>query len=121
MKIIDLLNKIANNKEIPNKIRFMDKIWEKCINDNEYYNKSSGNFLFRFIDSSCLNCEVEVIKNKPEKIELVKIESNLIVFDDKYQDKYIAGCDKISEAICIKLNEVIDKLNYLLERCDKSE
>ena len=69
MKIIDILNKMANNEEIPKKIRvdghnyIYDNEWEEYIlineiNDNTYY-------LFDIFDIiHNLNKEIEVLDNE---------------------------------------------------------
>lgn len=72
IKMIDLLNKIANGEEVPKKIRFRDDIWkfDKCVKD--YMNEDSNEYLFANIfgleTESALNCEVEIIE-EPKKIE----------------------------------------------------
>ena len=71
MKLIDLLNKIANGKELPKKIKYRDKIWEyqstikgKCY---QYYNSFWKDWI-RLADEilleECLNEEVEIIGGK---------------------------------------------------------
>lgn len=63
MKIIDLLNKIANNEEVPNKIKWANDEWS-------YSNGPSKNYLtdledlFSVIDGSNLNDEIEIIEEE---------------------------------------------------------
>lgn len=79
MKIIDLLNKMANGERLPNKIKLDGKIWT-CKEDRKYYNQCEielidwyGNELQR-----CLNDYIELIENETIDIdnieELLKIE-----------------------------------------------
>ena len=36
IKIIDLLNKIANKEQVPEKIKYENKIWEYDVYSNDY-------------------------------------------------------------------------------------
>lgn len=64
MKLTDLLVRIANNEEIPNKIKFMEMNWEKCDIGDDYYCESLGKFLSDYVDFSVLNYKVEIIEDK---------------------------------------------------------
>ena len=44
MKVIDLLNKIANRDYIPTKIKWRDKIWEYDIKNQEFYDDNGMSF-----------------------------------------------------------------------------
>ena len=73
MKIIELLNKIANNEEVPKKIKYDDMIFKL----NEYNCYINDNDLI-FIDSlipnlNNLNDEVEIIEDE-EEIDIQSIE-----------------------------------------------
>lgn len=103
MKVIDLLNKIANNEEVPKKIKHRNKIYEyferlddtfnyKEIIDGKY---ADDYFNDKYFMENILNDEIEIIEEKPKKIE--KIET----FD-------FCGLD-----LRDKINEIID---YLLEK-----
>ena len=79
MKIIDLLNKIANGEEVPKKIRYQNYIYEyqhrrDTENSFNYMCNENGEYLSRryFIDN-ILNDEVEILEEEkkiPEKIPL---------------------------------------------------
>lgn len=62
IKIIDLLNLIANNEydKLPNKIKVDDKIFELDKNVISYYDYDNIPF-FCYISATSLNCEVEAI------------------------------------------------------------
>ena len=66
MKIIDILNDIANRKEVPLKIKWRDKIWKYYIRNQDYY-ASNGEALFenmamiRTLDF--ITDEVEIIED----------------------------------------------------------
>ena len=116
MKIIDLLNKIANEEEVPKKIKYDKYIYEyqEGSYDWGYYNNGTIKFLltelFESVDNvlSILNYEVEILEEKkvPEK-------SN-IDFNTKLP---VSGCSE-NEAFmmtCIShLGKTIDSLiDYL--------
>ena len=116
IRIIELLVKIANGEEVPNKIKFRHSIWEYCkdgsaqdyIND---YDKCLMEFLA--INKDGLNQYVEII-GEPKKIEKIKQLNNvadckeLIELEDKQQINNHILKDKI--------NELIDEINNLKEK-----
>lgn len=66
MKIIDLLNKIANGEEVPKKIKYKNMVYEyyerlndfynyKCVEDNSYLEE-------KYFISNILTDEVEIIE-----------------------------------------------------------
>ena len=107
MKVIDLLNKIANNEITElHKFKWGEKIWEEYskfeeINNDKSYqeHRKNGTTFMRFenvCDTRHFNDEIEIIEEKPKKIEKLT---------------YIEFADKV--AISNKINEIID---YLLEK-----
>jgi hypothetical protein len=100
MKVIDLLNKIANNKWIPNKIKYNNVIYEYENNEYGYIRKENGIY-YMFINeigNSFLNDEVEIWEEEkkiPEKI------------DNSY---YHLKQDEQNQLFKNKINEII---NYL--------
>lgn len=68
MKIIDLLNKIANGEEVPKKVRFAGIIFEYDEDDQMYNNNEYKNIC----DYAFLNDEVEILEEEkkiPEKLD----------------------------------------------------
>lgn len=104
MKIIDLLNKIANNEWIPNKIKYDNEIYE--YENNEYgYVREENKISYMFLNeigNSFLNDEVEIIEETEEK----KIPEKLGKIYDN--DGYIEINDVIK--IGKKVDEIIDYL-----------
>ena len=105
MKIIDLLNKINNNEEVPEKIKFNDTVFELEENKAEYIfqheNGDCETLLYRvmtthFIDV-LLEAEVEVIEENKEIEELDNME--LI--------------NARPEVNAIKINELVRAVNKL--------
>ena len=105
IKIIDLLNKIANGEELPKKIKFLNSIWEYCKDGstqdyiNDYYTCLMG---FVAINKVDLNDEAEIIE-EPKKIE--KIDFGTL---NTQKEKNRAMKDTI--------NELIDEINKLKKK-----
>lgn len=105
MKVIDLLNKIANGEEVPEKIRLYDEEFEYMDGDKTYYSLTNQDpyDLFdsgHYANTLHLNDEVEIIE-EDKKIE--KLEPT----------NYITST--FEDAILDKINELIDKVNKLKE------
>lgn len=102
IKIIDLLNKIANGEEVPEKVIFDGYIFEKDLEtDYTCFVKSGGvKYLLNEVFLSQLNDEIEIIE-EPKKIE--KINRN------RYPGTDIDPLDDILD----KLDELIDVVNEL--------
>ena len=118
MKVIDLLNKIANGEEVPEKIKYIttNYIYDS---DNQIYYKENyqdiGNYSDLLMELSshkgivALNDEVEIIEDTPKedkKIDKLEIYDDMInwccngrVINDTEKD------------IIDKLNEIIERLN----------
>ncbi len=104
IRIIDLLNKIANGEEVPKKIKW-------CIDEWQYNNGASKNYfndyedLFSVIDGSNLNDKVEIIEDKPKHIEEL---------GRAYTDN--ACLTDQQRTTAIKINELTKAVNYLLDK-----
>lgn len=108
MKIIDLLNKIANGEEVPNKIeyrgtKFLYDILNQCYIE-ENYNKYND-LLMELSNhkGTDLNYEVEIIE-EDKKIEKLILD-DLIDTDEAVYDNF--------HNIELKINELIDKIKSL--------
>ena len=97
MKIIDLLNKIANGEEVPKKIFYANQYW---INKypNDYEGLGYGGCL---LNNTCLD-------NLNDEVEILKEEKKI---PEKIKDKYCSQISKVE--LAQKYNEIIDYLNYL--------
>ena len=107
MKIIDLLNKIANGEEVPKKIKYKNNIlyledeaeeYEPTFN---YYDKDGEHALFEGWIGQYLNDEVEIIEEEkkiPEKLYgIVNVKEGTKISPN-------------NEQIMFKINEIIDYL-----------
>lgn len=113
MKVIDLLNKIANG-EAPENIRYKE---------NEYYLFDSKSYLTndksRFFDTIYfkeLNDEIEIVEEKPKKIEKIELDSeeNIIYYEDG--EKHRFNTNKQNKYFAHKIIELQKAVNYLLEK-----
>lgn len=105
IKIIDLLNKIANDEEVPKKIKINNVIYEYrgymyCTEKANY--QDIEDYLFGKWNFNILNNEAEIIE-EPKKIE--KIDFGTL---NTQKEKNRAMKDKI--------NELIDEINNLKEK-----
>ena len=102
MKVIDLLNKIANGEEVPKLImtsgeRFVLIDYGK---DTKIYQMIEEPYTRLDINTSCLNDEVEIIEEDKKILMLpyphIEIESNA---DDEIRDYLYKLTDKLNEII----------------------
>ena len=109
MKVIDLLNKIANGEEVPKKIKYGGFIYERFERlDFTYCYKTSEGDYFEddWMICNILNMEVEIIEDTPKEDKKIEyIETNYdFVFDEQVQQDSL-------RVITSKINEIIDKVN----------
>ena len=100
MKVIDLLNKIANGEEVPQEIKLDNKYF--CYDETDgaeiyRYRTTSGDFL---TDYANLNDEVKIIE-EDKKIE------------KKKEIECLHVCTESNEYLVKKINEIIDAINEL--------
>lgn len=122
MKIIDLLNKVANGEEVPTKFTYISFLWEYDIRSKmwfTYYQKDGETLNHRldrvFFLNLCLNDEVEIIEDEivedvPKEVNGIKklnlTGENQLKLKTNKQEYNIRVVDKI---IINKINEIIDK------------
>ena len=119
MKVIDLLNKIANCK-IPKKIKYREIIYHICyeygdyesdIEEYRFADTKEHYYLFEGIDMlKCLNDEVEIIE-EDKKIKKIPYQFNLNYFDSKLDSYTKEEINKTINHIYDKINEIIDYIN----------
>lgn len=106
IKIIDLLNKLANGEEVPKKIRYQFKTFE--LSDNEVYLRTDKvkdhdygwKTLLQYVLEYDLNDEVEILEE--EKQEIKVNDEKLEQYDDKI--------GSVLDALDNVLDETIDYL-----------
>ena len=122
MKVIDLLNKIANGIDIPLQIKYDNDIWkyDEMARDYLLIDKSGEEYLIceELNLMYALNEEVEVVEEEQEdkKIRKIKteyspdIEEEIFYVDGNKPNHCILG-DNGTKLIINKINEIIDKIN----------
>ena len=116
MKIIDLLNKIANGEEVPKEIMYNNIIYNWDIDGYLHYGDNYHNeraFLEGYRTDMCLNDEVEIIEEEkkiPEKLDIQiqnETTGNAYITNEQGTKCYLT---KHSKIIAERLNQVIDYL-----------
>ena len=114
IKIIDLLVKIANNEEVPKKIKWQGQIYEYSCSNRFYYQNSWSMYRDFYKEGNCLNEDVEIIE-EDKKIEKLDIKQEKNIKNNwkwKCNGYNITTTQKI---VADKLNELIDEINNLKE------
>jgi len=124
MKVIDLLNKIANGEEVPRKIKYHGYEWEYSFTENNYIRKCEIVVYRLTLSLDELNDEVEIIdeaeiikENKiPEPIHWHE-ENGVGNTDDAFyvdvndKSQYVdSEYDSWEMTVILKINEIIDYL-----------
>lgn len=120
IKIIDLLNKLANGEEVPEKIKYNDRIYTRFQNLN-------GNRLYYYqVLNECVFL-VEQISSVGEllnEVELIEEDNNVIgkilttydgeIIDYVNGEKHLINTNRKDINIYIpKINELINEINKL--------
>ena len=118
IKVIDLLNKIANGEEVPEKIKIKNVIYEYrgymyCTEKANY--QDIEDYLFGKWNFNILNDYAEIIE-EPKKIEKLDIKQEKNIKNNwkwKCNGYNISTPQKI---MADKINELIDEINNLKEK-----
>ena len=122
IKIIDLLNKIANGEELPKKIEWCGVIFDYIEKeDYEDYVNDNNCSLFRHDDgiyktTNILNDEVEILDEE----EFETIDELLIEYDDGdigINKKYISS--QQSEIFAKSINQLIKNQKKIIQKLNK--
>lgn len=123
IKLIDLLNKIANYEEVPNKIIF-DRVGYN-LSGNTYVD-GDGDSLKQslFCDFSNLNDKVEIIEEKkiPEKLkEIGKIDYDLGFIDYKNIEVLKKWLNNDIQSILNELDLIVKNQNQIIDYLESKE
>jgi hypothetical protein len=121
IKIIDLLNKIANGEEVPKKIKYSTLIYKFNENCNQFYEEGKGSYYdskLKYEGSiewqfygDYLNDEVEILEDNTEEIE----ELNDTCYDRNMTGEEREYYHNITRE---KINELVKAVNEI--RKDKN-
>ena len=122
IKIIDLLNKIANGEEVPNKIKYRDIAITYDEESQDYY-KYWGEGLFSYLfserdDVSFLNDEVEILDGEDEFEDIEEIDI------DKVKDEFVNYNYNVYDLIYlfgVTMNQLIKNQKTIIERIKNNE
>ena len=107
MKIIDILNKIANGEKPPKKIAFKEQEYEYDIGERDYYYCNGAIYwLFdEYAITDILNEKIEILDTiENNKIRRIDISKDLS--DDFNEDGYRYNICQLAD----KINEIIDHI-----------
>lgn len=118
LKIIDLLNMIAEGKKVPKKIKWGEHYLEWFVYEYKAKNELGEPMLSELVGYGArgINDTVEIIEEDNNKIEKLKIEqdgqtsNNFYLTNENGTKCYLT---KHSKMIAEKINEIIDKINTL--------
>ena len=116
--IIELINKIANREEVPQKIKYIDKIYIYTEENQDYLDTEDEFCLLGYTFGNLstrdfINDKVEILEEDKD-IEELKIENdNPTHFYIRDEKGTKCGMTKHSKMIAEKLNEVIREVNKL--------
>lgn len=117
MKVIDLLNKIANGEEVPNEIIYDGLHYYNVGNKTQAYYENSEldeiSFIRAIYSESHLNDEVELLEEdkKIKKIETKIGYGGLTYLKDENFGDGDLGFTKRENIIVDKINEIIEVIN----------
>lgn len=117
IKLIDLLVKLANKEESPNKIKFGLYTYQFIEENNDYLRENTGSY-YLFSDYYSigliyrLNDTVEILEDETEKIDF---DYDRTIFETEYDnatslEKKLIDRDNF---LINKMQELIDKVNEL--------
>lgn len=113
--IIDLLNKIANNEEVPEKIHIKNFQSDFIFNGYIYLSdEKEPHNIFWYLHSGALNYKVEIIEEE-NKIEKIPYKFSLGYIDCNINESAQEEINKTINDIYDKINELIDEVNKLKE------
>ena len=119
MKVIDLLNKIANGEEVPKKIKVGDYIWN--YDEIDFRANDDRGYLFEVhtrINEEDLNEVVEIIE-EDKKIEKLKQRTDTGLFGSMVNDEI-----SVAEAINKQANyisDIVDKINEIIDYLEENK
>ena len=111
IKVIELLNKIANGEELPKEIKYnFETFYIKydTFHNIYFYETKDGTTLLKYIyNTNFLLDEVEILEDNTEEIEELKIDENGFI---KTNNGTWKG-RKLDVAFADKINELIKAVN----------
>lgn len=125
--MLEIINKIANNEDIPKRIKYKDKIYIYSETDQDYLECDKDDFdllgcaFYNLRTKDFINDKVEILEEDKD-IEEIKIENdNPTHFYIRDEKGTKCGMTKHSKMIAEKVNEVIREVNKLRKEDKEDE
>lgn len=109
IKVIDLLNKIANGEEVPKFIEHKDIIYEYDKEAKIYYEVNQNIGIYMAFDTYELNDYIEIIEEQQD----IDIQEIIGLDLEKYQFDIT---DEFAVDITLKINQLLDAVKQLDEK-----
>ena len=106
IRVIDLLNKIANGEELPKRIKTNNIIYHYCPSCDTYEDEKEKDIVIP-IDKYCLNDTVEIIEEQ-EEIDIQKLDENI-----KYYN--IIGHSENEKMLFNMIQDTANRINKLVQ------
>ena len=118
MKIVELINKIANDEEVPGNIKYQGYAWEWTGDDYKTFKYGEEKFLLSGREynwvTEFLNDEVEIIEEEKDIKPLAKLGNYKVVnTGDDFLDKVLTNINERINHLIDKQTEIIDTLNEI--------
>ena len=121
IKIIELLNKIANREEVPKKIIFLNETLEYDIDCQDYkgFSKTGSGAFFSYLftnepTQNFINDRVEILEDNTEEIEDLK--GWLLASTEDDYEAINATLDRFGK----KINELVKRINYIERKINEN-
>ena len=114
IRVIDLLNKMANGEEVPNEIKFKNQILEYALDLKSYIYQNHVPKTGWSVGNIYLNDEVEIIEEQ-EEIDIQNIEDIKDVFIEN------STCGEDVKYLARKYNEILKWAKQLEKKIKEKE
>ena len=128
IKIITLINKIANGEEMPIKVKYQGTIYKFYKEEKDYISYDETEWygqtlLFNVMVShhitELLDAEVEILEDNTEEIEELKKSPEQIFNPETGLKELIYKYQVTTEDICNKINELVKAVNQMRKDINK--
>ena len=110
IKVIDLLNKMANGEEVPKRIKYNYETFKWDNIEKKYYkDRKDEDYIYISFDTYALNDTVEIIEEEPEiDIQEIKQIRTIEVVKDDLNIRHPTNLE-----LAHKINELVKAVNQI--------
>lgn len=123
IKVIELLNRIHQNKDIPKKLKKNDYIFEYCEEEQDFYNEKHSTFLFcdyAQSHSKWLDIEVEILEDE-EEIDIKDLEDLPLNYKEVSELSIDSTFIDFHNNTRAEINKIIKYLKQLDKKINKED